>query len=115
MEKHNSIDVNTLKLKEKLTISESHVPKTFEKSSPNPNKSNIKIKSFSTITRPADSFIDNLVEGKETLILPVTQVFTPQETIKHELELRNLPPVGLLRFDGNLIYWPEFAANLTQD
>ena len=49
---------------------------------------------------PVNSFIDNLVDGKENLILQVTQIF------KEELELRNLllfeiyphlPP----RFDGN--------------
>ena len=49
---------------------------------------------------PVNSFIDNLVDGKENLIPQVTQIF------KEELELRNLllfeiypnlPP----RFDGN--------------
>ena len=39
--------------------------------------------------------IDNLVEGKETLIPHVTQSFTPQEAIKQELKLRNLPPVDI--------------------
>ena len=53
-------------------------------------------------------FIDNLVEGKETLIPHVTQFFTPQEAIKQELELRNLPPADLLHFDGNPVHWPEF-------
>ena len=112
MEKHNSLEKNTLKLKEKLTISESHLPKTFEKSSPKPNISNIEINNFLTNTRtPVDLFIDNLVKGKETLILHVTQFFTPQEVIKQELELRNLPPVDLLRFDGNPVHWPEFIDN----
>ena len=95
-----------------MTISEGHLPRTFEISSPKPNKSNIKINSFLTNTRtPVESFIDNLVEGKETLIPYVTQCFTPQGAIKPELELRNLPPVDLLRFDGNLVYWPEFIDN----
>ena len=63
----------TLKLYEKLTISESHLPQTFEKFSPKPNKSNIKINSFLTNTRtPVDSFIGNIVKGKETLIPHVT-------------------------------------------
>ena len=53
-------------------------------------------------------FIDNLVEEKETLIPHVTQFFTPQEAIKQELELRNLPPADLLHFDGNPVHWPEF-------
>ena len=76
MEKHNSLEENTLKLKEKLTISESHLPKTFEKSSPKPNKSNIKINNFLTNTRtPVDLLIDNLVEGKETLTPHVTHFF----------------------------------------
>ena len=108
----DSLEVNTLKLKENLTISEGHLLKTFEKSSPKPIKSNIIINSFLTNTRtPVDSFIDNLVEGKETLIPHVTQSFTPQEAIKQELELRNLPPVDLLRFSGNPVHWPEFMDN----
>ena len=57
-------------------------------------------------------FIDNLVKGKETLITHVTQRFTSQEEIKQELELRNLPPVDLLRFDGNPVHWPEFIGNV---
>ena len=88
--KHNYFEDNTLKLKKKLVISESHLPKTFEKSSPKPNESNIKINSFLTNTRTAvDSFIDNLFEQIETLIPHVTQFFTPQEVIKQEF--RNLP------------------------
>ena len=92
-----------------MTISEGHSPKTFEKSSPKSNKSNIKINSFLTNTKTSvDSFINSLVEEKETLIPHVTQFFTPQEAIKQELELRNLPPVDLLRFDGNPVHWQEF-------
>ena len=79
MKKHDFLDVNTLKLKENLTISEGHLPKTFEKSSPKPNKSNMKINSFLTNARtPVDLFIDNLVEEKETLIPHVTQFFGPR-------------------------------------
>ena len=75
--------------------------------------SNIKINSFLTNTRtPVDLFIDNLVEGKETLIPHGTQFVTPQEAIKQELELRNLPPVDLLRFDGNPVHWPELMVKL---
>ena len=80
--KHNSLEGKTLKLKEKLTIWESYLPKTFEKSSVKTNKSNIKINIFLRNTRtPVDSFIDNLVEGKETSIPHVTQFFTPQEEV----------------------------------
>ena len=60
---------------------------------------------------PVDSFTYNLVKGKETLIQDVTQFFTPQKAIKQELELRNLPPLDLLRFDGNPVHWPEFIDN----
>ena len=110
--KHDSLDVNTLKLKENLTISKGHLPKTFEKSSQKLNESNIKINSFLTNTRtPVDSFIDNLVEVKETLQPHVTQFFTPQVAIKQELELKNLPPVDLLFFNGNPVHWPEFIDN----
>ena len=85
MEKQDSPEGNTLKLKEKLTISGSHLPKTFQKSSPKSNKSNIKIKNFLTKAgAPVDSFIGNLAEGKEVLISHVTQFFTPQEVVKQE-------------------------------
>ena len=71
-------------MKEKLTISENHLPKKFEKSSLKLNKSTIKIKFFKNTWTPANSFIDNLVKGKETLILHITQFFTPQEAIKQK-------------------------------
>ena len=51
LEKYNSLEGNTLKLKEKLTFSESHLPKAFDKSLPKPNKSNIKINKFLTNCR----------------------------------------------------------------
>ena len=90
-----------------------NLPKPFEKSSPKSNKRDIKINSFLANTRtPVDLFIDNLVEGKETLIPHGTQFVTPQEAIKQELELRNLPPVDLLRFDGNPVHWPELMVKL---
>ena len=113
MEKHNSLEENTLKLKEKLTISESHLPKTFEKSSPKPNKSNIKINNFLTNTRtPVDLFIDNFSRRERNINTPCNAFFfTPQEAIKQELELRNLPPDDLVRFDGNPVHWPEFIDN----
>ena len=64
LKKHDSLDVNILKLKENLIISEGHLPKASENCSPKPNKSNIKINNFLTYTRtPADSFIDNLVDS----------------------------------------------------
>ena len=49
---------------------------------------------------PVNSFIDNLVDGKENLIPRVTQIF------KEELELRNLLLFEICphlpsRFDGN--------------
>ena len=103
MEKHNSLESNTLKMKKKLTILENYLPKTFEKSSPKPNKS--KINNFLVNTRtPLDLFIDNLVEGKETLVPYLTQIFTPKEAIKQELELRNFPLVNVLRFNGNPVH-----------
>ena len=51
LKKHNSLDVNTLKLNENLTISEGHLPETFEKSSPKLTKSNTKLNSFLTNTK----------------------------------------------------------------
>ena len=58
----------------KLTISECHLSR-FEKYSPKPNKNTIKINNCLTNTRTSvGSFIDNLVEGKETLIPHVTKL-----------------------------------------
>ena len=66
-----------------MTISKRRLPKKFKKSSPKPNKSNIKINSFLTnIRTPVDLFIDNRAEAKGTSILHVAQFFTPQEAIK---------------------------------
>ena len=109
MEKHNSLEGNNLKLKEKLTISESHLPKTSENSSLKPNKSNIKISNFLANTRtPVDSFIDNLVKEKKTLKPHVKQIFKSKEASKQELELS---PVDLLRFNGNPVRWLESIDN----
>lgn len=38
-------------------------------------------------------------------------MFIPQETIKEELELRNLPSLDLLRFDGSPVFIIEFIKN----
>ena len=85
-EKHSSLDGNFLKLKENAAISENHLPKPFENVLWNLTKV-IKINNILTNTRtPVDSFINNLVEEKEILILNATQVFTPQEAIKQELK-----------------------------
>ena len=104
-EEHNSI-----KLKEQLTLSKTNSPKTFQKTLSKPYE---KInENFLTNSKTCvDSFIEYLVEGKETVINHVAKHLTPQEAIKQELELRNLPPVDLIRFDGNPIYWPEFIDN----
>ena len=52
--------------------------------------------------------MDQLIEGKETVLDTSSVSFTVQDILKQELESRYLPPIGLLRFSGNPAEWPEF-------
>ena len=64
------------------------------------------------VARSIDIFIDELVEGEESLIMsqPRMQV-NPTLALQQEFESRNLPPIPLIRFDGNPSKWPEFIEN----
>ena len=57
---------------------------------------------------PVDSFIDQFIEGKETVLGTSSASFTVQDILKPELESRHLPPIDLLRFSGNPTEWPGF-------
>ena len=102
MDKHNHLEGSTLKLKKKLTFQKVIYQKHLKNLQQDVIKALLKQNDFLTNTRSTvDSFINNLVEKKEILILHVTQFFTSQEAMKKKLELRNLAPVDLLRFDGS--------------
>ena len=57
-----------------------------------------------------DSYIDDLIEGKETNFSskPSEFVLEAELAIQRDLESRNLPPVPLCHFNGNFSHWPEF-------
>ena len=59
-------------------------------------------------TPPVDGFIDQLIEGKETVLDNSSASFTVQDILKQELESCHLPVIDLLRFSGNPVEWPEF-------
>ena len=54
-----------------------------------------------------DEFIDHLVDGQETNLREGTSI-TPAAMQQWEFESRNLPPIDLVRFDGDPTKWPEF-------
>ena len=67
----------------------------------------------STLTKePTDSFIDNLIEGEET-VLEYNHTLTMSSllVIKHEFESRSLPTIELMKFNGDASKWPEFITN----
>ena len=54
------------------------------------------------VRRPSvDDFIDQLIEGKETVLGTSSASFTVQDILKQELGSRHLPPIDLLRISGN--------------
>ena len=62
-----------------------------------------------TKTEPVDRFIDLLIEGKDTILPREKSVtLTIANAAQQEIESRNLPPVHLKTFSGDLSQWPEF-------
>ena len=94
------------KQKTKLTSKhfENPIPKIFLNE--NPTKNDPNKKQISKIT--VDSFINELVEFEETVISKGNDFLSAQQVLQREFESRNLPPIELKRFDGNLELWPEF-------
>ena len=65
--------------------------------------------------RSTDSFIDTLFEGSETVTNTATdQSSSTMALLERDLESRNLPPMELLRFNGNPSYWSEFIQYFKQ-
>ena len=62
------------------------------------------------VIEPIDRFIDDLIEGRETILKDV-DVVTTTKILRWEYESRNLPTIELKRFDGSHRFWPEFIEN----
>ena len=60
---------------------------------------------------PIDGFIDQLIEGKESVLDTSSASFIVQDILKQELESRHLLPIDLLRFSGSPAEWPELIEN----
>ena len=54
-----------------------------------------------------DDFIDYLVEGQET-VLEIDNDVNPTTLLQWEFESRHLPPIDLIKFNGDPTKWPEF-------
>ena len=62
-----------------------------------------------------DKFIDELIEGQETIILrDVCNKFDAVTFLKGEYKSRNLPPIELYKFSGDPLKWPEFIENFSK-
>ena len=61
---------------------------------------------------PIDAFIDNLIEGEESIIQDVNKVLPISLLLQREFETRDLSGINFMRFDGNSKQWPNFILNL---
>ena len=76
------------------------------------SQSNTKDEKVRTVARSLDSFIDDLVQGEESYNHPISQIsVSPTLALQQYFGSRNLPPIPLIRFDGNPSRWPEFIEN----
>ena len=57
---------------------------------------------------PIHAFIDNLIEGKESIIQDKNEVFPTSLLLQREFETRDLPAINFMRFDGDSKQWPNF-------
>lgn len=65
--------------------------------------------------KSVDYFIDELVEGKETIIsTDFCKHFDALTFLKAEYESRNLPPIELYKFSGDPSKWPDFIENFSK-
>ena len=61
---------------------------------------------------PVDQFIDYLIDSKATVIPGEKETsLNLINTLRSELEKRNLPIVNFVSSDGNPCKWPEFMAD----
>ena len=64
---------------------------------------------------PVDKFIDDLVEGVETSFKTESASMNLQLALQQEYEMRHLPAIELIRFDGSPEKWPEFIDSFYQN
>ena len=62
-----------------------------------------------------DKFIDDLVEGVETSLKAKSASMNLQLALQREYEMRHLPAIILIRFDGTPVKWPEFIDSFHQN
>ena len=64
---------------------------------------------------PVDKFIDDLVEGVETSFKATSASMNLQLALQQEYEIRHLPAIESIRFDGSPSKWPEFIDSFHQN
>ena len=71
------------------------------------NKSTQNNENFSdNMKETIDKFIDDLVEGKETVLGSMIVSLTVHEVLRQEFDSNHLPSFELRHFGGNPTYWP---------
>ena len=60
---------------------------------------------------PIDAFIDNLIEGEESIIQDINKVLLTLLLLQREFKTRDLPAINLMYFDGDSKQWPNFIQN----
>ena len=60
---------------------------------------------------PIDAFIDNLIEGEESIIPDVNKVLPTSFLLQREFQIRDLPAINLMRFDDDSKQWANFIQN----
>ena len=50
---------------------------------------------------PIDAFIDNLIQGEESIIEDVNKLLPTSLLLQREIKTRDLPDINLMRFDGD--------------
>ena len=56
---------------------------------------------------PTDAFIDNLIQGEESILQDANKVLPTSLLLQREFETRDLHAVNLMRFDGDSKQWPN--------
>ena len=69
-------------------------------------------KTHGKVAQSIDRFIDELVEGEESSFASQTRTSVNLTlALQQEVDSNNLPPISLIRFNGNPSKWPAFIEN----
>ena len=60
---------------------------------------------------PIDAFIDNLIQGEESIIEDVNKLLPTSLLLQREIKTRDLPDINLMRFDGDFKQWLNSIQN----